>query len=40
MRNKEIGWSKEASLLWEIQKQIEKNRFAGAPVTTTTTTTA
>ena len=40
MGNKEIGWSVEANLLWEISKQLEQlTRVVGSLGTTTTTTT-
>jgi hypothetical protein len=38
---KEIGWSVEANLLWEISKQLDQLiKVTGALSTTTTTTTA
>lgn len=40
--NKQIGWSQEASLMWEISKELDQTlRVAGSktPSTTTTTTT-
>jgi hypothetical protein len=39
--SKQIGWSNEANLLWEIGKKLERLiQVAGpAPTTTTTTTT-
>jgi hypothetical protein len=39
--NKEIGWSVEANLLWEISKQLDQLiKVTSALSTTTTTTTA
>lgn len=41
--SKQIGWSNEANLLWNISKQLERLievTSKNAPVTTTTTTTA
>ena len=43
IRPKEIGWGKEASLLYEILKKLDqlvKVTAANNPNTTTTTTTA
>lgn len=38
---KQIGWSAEANLLWEISRQLERLAAStGTPTTTTTTTTA
>jgi len=39
--SKQIGWSNESNLLWEISKKLERLiQIAGpAPITTTTTTT-
>lgn len=41
--NKQIGWSQESNLLWEISKQLDRtiNQLCtgGCPTTTTTTTT-
>lgn len=42
MINKQIGWSNEANLLWEVSKKLERlTQVIGgsAPTTTTTTTT-
>lgn len=37
---KEIGWSVEANLLWEISKQLDQLiKVTGTLLTTTTTTT-
>ena len=39
--NKQIGWSQEASLLWEIIKQLDELiKLSSMSLTTTTTTTA
>lgn len=41
--NKQIGWSQEAILMWEILKNLERaTKIAGGGgiITTTTTTTA
>jgi hypothetical protein len=39
--NKQIGWSQESNLLWEISRQLERLiQVAGGSTTTTTTTTA
>jgi hypothetical protein len=41
--NKQIGWSNESNLLWQISKQLDqliKVTAQLAPSTTTTTTTA
>ena len=41
--NKQIGWSQEANLLWEISKQLDEVIKVAESVsssTTTTTTTA
>lgn len=41
--NRQIGWSTESNLLWQISKQLEQLiavTAAGNPTTTTTTTTA
>jgi hypothetical protein len=40
--NKQIGWSNESNLLWQISKQLERliQVTAAAGTTTTTTTTA
>lgn len=37
--NKQIGWSNESNLMWEIAKKLERLiQIAGpAPITTTTT---
>jgi hypothetical protein len=41
--NKQIGWSQEANLLWEISRQLDRINSvvctAPCPPTTTTTTT-
>jgi hypothetical protein len=38
--NKQIGWSQESNLLWDISKQLDKLiKIAGGPYITTTTTT-
>lgn len=41
--NKQIGWSQEANLMWDISKALDQTlQVAGskvAPTTTTTTTT-
>jgi hypothetical protein len=38
--NKQIGWSQESNLLWQISKQLEQLIKVTASLTTTTTTTA
>jgi hypothetical protein len=40
--NKQIGWSTEANLLWQISKQLDKliKQTGGTPCTTSSTTTA
>jgi len=38
--NKQIGWSNEANLLWQISKQLEQLIKVTASLTTTSTTTA
>jgi hypothetical protein len=42
--NKQIGWSQEANLLWEISKQLDRTisqmGTGSSPTTTTTTTQA
>lgn len=39
--NKQIGWSQEANLLWEISKKLDELiKVTTASLTTTTTTTA
>ena len=42
--NKQIGWSQEANLLWEISRQLDRIRqfmcTGPCPPTTTTTTTS
>jgi len=39
--NKQIGWSTEANLLWQISKQLDELiKVTSALSTTTTTTTA
>ena len=38
--NKQIGWSQEANLLWQISKQLDQLiKVAGSANSTTTTTT-
>ena len=37
--NKQIGWSNEANLLWQISKQLEQLIAVTSKLTTTTTTT-
>lgn len=37
--NRQIGWSQEANLLWEIAKKFERLIQIAGPNTTTTTTT-
>lgn len=38
VRNRQIGWSNEANLLWEISKKLEKLiKIAGGTTTNTTT---
>jgi hypothetical protein len=37
--NRQIGWSNEANLLWEISKQLERLIQVTAATSTTTTTT-
>lgn len=37
--SKQIGWSNEANLLWEISKQLEQLIAITSKLTTTTTTT-
>lgn len=37
--NKQIGWSQESNLLWQISKQLEQLIKVTASLTTTTTTT-
>ena len=40
---RQIGWSQEANLLWEISRQLERLiqvTNSNTPITTTTTTTA
>jgi hypothetical protein len=40
MINKQIGWSQESNLLWEVSRQLEKlTKVIGSLPTTTTTTT-
>jgi len=40
MTSKQIGWSQESNLLWEISKKLENLiRIAGSSQTTTSTTT-
>jgi hypothetical protein len=40
IRAKQIGWSQESNLLWQISKQLDRLiQVAGGPYTTTTTTT-
>jgi hypothetical protein len=38
--NRQIGWSQESNLLWQISKQLEYLIKVTANLTTTTTTTA
>ena len=38
--NRQIGWSQESNLLWEISKQLDQLIKVIATPTTTTTTTA
>ena len=39
--NRQIGWSNESNLLWQISKQLERLiQVTGNLATTTTTTTA
>ena len=38
--NRQIGWSQESNLLWQISKQLEQLIKVTANLTTTTTTTA
>ena len=42
--NKQIGWSQQSNLLWEISKQLDniisQTCIGGCPTTTTTSTTA
>jgi hypothetical protein len=38
--NKQIGWSNESNLLWQISKKLERLiQITAGPATTTTTTT-
>lgn len=37
--NRQIGWSQESNLLWQISKQLEQLIKVTASLTTTTTTT-
>jgi hypothetical protein len=41
--NKQIGWSQQSNLLWEISKQLDtiisQTCIGGCPTTTSTTTT-
>lgn len=37
--NKQIGWSQESNLLWEISKQLDQLIKVTASLSTTTTTT-
>jgi len=37
--NKQIGWSNESNLLWQISKQLERLIAVTAALTTTTSTT-
>jgi hypothetical protein len=40
MINKQIGWSNEANLLWEVSKKLERlTQVIGGALTTSTTTT-
>jgi hypothetical protein len=39
--NRQIGWSNESNLLWNISKQLDRLiKVTGANLTTTTTTTS
>lgn len=38
--NRQIGWSQESNLLWQISKQLEQLIGITSKLTTTTTTTA
>jgi hypothetical protein len=38
--SKQIGWSNESNLLWQISKQLEQLIAVTAALTTTSTTTA
>ena len=38
--NKQIGWSQESNLLWQISNQLDQLIKVTASLTTTTTTTA
>jgi hypothetical protein len=42
--NRQIGWSQESNLLWEISRQLDRLNSqmctGGCPTTTTTTTPA
>lgn len=38
--NKQIGWSQESNLLWQISKQLDELIKVTSKLTTTTTTTA
>lgn len=37
--NKQIGWSQESNLLWQISKQLDELIKVTSKLTTTTTTT-
>jgi hypothetical protein len=37
--NKQIGWSQESNLLWQISKQLDKLIKVTAALSTTSTTT-
>jgi hypothetical protein len=37
--NRQIGWSQESNLLWQISKQLDQLIKVTAQLTTTTTTT-
>ena len=37
--NKQIGWTNEANLLWEIAKKLERLIGVAGPAPTTTTST-
>ena len=39
--NKQIGWSQQSNLLWEISKQLDRtiSQMCNGPCPTTTTTT-
>lgn len=39
INSKQIGWSQESNLLWQISKQLDQLIKVTASLTTTTTTT-